>query len=109
MAPEMAGALLTVLALILALLGESVLLLAARDELKKVGFQARVDVERMSGEVAYWKSRAEQLADAALIRAGVVPGPVMHAQPAAGPKDPMAQLFSGMAVHEIDSRSKGAA
>lgn len=107
-APAMAGALLTIAALLLALIGAVVMALAARDEAKRVHFQATVDVERMTGEVTYWRTRAEQMADAALIRSGAVPGPVMHTPPAK-PKDPMSQMLSGMAVQEIDSRSKGAA
>jgi len=106
MAPEMAGALLTIAALVLALIGEAVMLLAARDKLQAVKAQAAADVQRMANDSAYWKTRCEQLTDAALIRAGAIPGPVMADQKPAA-KDPMTRMLSGMAVTEIDSTRKG--
>lgn len=108
MAPEMAGALLTIVCLVLALLGALVMLLSTQEKAKATSFQAAVDVERLSGEALYWRTRCEQMADAALIRAGAVPGPVMHTHPTP-PKDPMTQLLSGLSVGEIDSTRKGAA
>jgi hypothetical protein len=105
MSPVTAGLLTTIGALTLALIGVAVLLLAARDKLSAVAAQAEADVERMAGETTYWRERCEQMTDAALIRAGAVPGPV-YAEQKVGKPDPMARLFSGMAVNEIDSRRK---
>jgi type II secretory pathway pseudopilin PulG len=67
---------------------------------------AQTALAETRGDRDYWKSRAEQLIDAQLIRGGVG-GPVMQ-PPAPKGADPMTKLLSGMAVSEIDSRVKPA-
>jgi hypothetical protein len=59
----------------------------------------------MTLEREYWRTRAERLTDAALVRAGAVHQPTMEAKPDRV-QGTLAMVASAMSVQEIDS-SKG--
>lgn len=56
-------------------------------------------------QVAYWKDRAEQLLDTALMQGGKADGPVMR-PPKPGAKDPISQVLAGIAMTSIDSSKR---
>jgi hypothetical protein len=66
---------------------------------------ARID--ELIGQREYWRTRAEQLIDAALARGGAIHQPTMEQKrPADRIASAMAAVTSAMAVQEIDSSRK---
>lgn len=63
-----------------------------------------IEIVSLVRERDYWRTRAERLADAALVKAGAIHEPVMGERKAE--KDPLKSAFGGMAVREIDSSKR---
>lgn len=67
----------------------------------------RRQLDAQTEQVTYWRTRAERLTDAALVRAHAIHQPTMvEPRPApANTLNPLAAAMSALAIQEIDTRS----
>jgi len=66
----------------------------------------RIHAEKLASVTAerdYWKDKAEELMDAALIRAGAIHQPTMARRPGPTNLDAASMITAAMAITEIDS------